>query len=120
MSIDKPDKEEFSSDLSLLATKQRAPNYNTSSTSPNEVEYRNARTGHTHRVNKALVFLGCLIFGWLFWAIVGEWGHSLASLILPFFTLGISALIYPFYANKIIKFKWESRGYVHVEDGKAD
>ena len=93
-----------------FASQQSAPaNQNTSTSA--EVVYHNRTTGHIHRVNKAGVCWGCLLAGAFFWPIVGEWGHFVAAFALSFLTFVISMLIYPFFANKIIKHKWESRGY---------
>ena len=74
--------------------------------------YHNRTTGSTIRVSRGGVFWGCLLAGPFFFAIVGEWGHAIFSLGLALVSGGVTHLIYPFFANSIIKHKWISRGYI--------
>ncbi len=73
--------------------------------------FHNRMTGHNIRVSRSGVFWGCLLAGPFFFAIVGEWGHAIFSLGLALVSGGVTHFIYPFFANSIIKHKWESRGY---------
>ena len=74
--------------------------------------FHNRTTGSTIRVSRGGVFWGCLLAGPFFFAIVGEWGHAIFCLGLGLVSGGLTQLVYPFFANQIIKHKWTSRGYI--------
>jgi len=58
--------------------------------------------------------LWCLLFGTLYFAVKGVWGHAVISLVLAILTVGISWLIYPFFAQQIVETNYLRRGWVRL------
>jgi len=65
-----------------------------------------------HRVVVSLPFLWCLLFGAIYLAYKEIWGHAILAVILAAVTAGISWLIYPFFAGKLIKDHYMKAGYM--------
>lgn len=61
-----------------------------------------------------LSFLWCLLFGPLWMALRGIWGHFVVSLVLALMTGGISWLFYPFLAHGILCRSYERRGWRRI------
>jgi uncharacterized protein (DUF58 family) len=76
--------------------------------------FRNPHNGYTVRLGRP--FLWCLLFGAFYFAIRGIWPHALFSLILALMTGGISWLIYPFFARRIIRKHYLERGWAEYDD----
>jgi hypothetical protein len=55
--------------------------------------------------------LWCLLFGVIYFAVKGVWTHVFVGLILAFLTCGISWLIYPFFAGKIVRKSYLKKGW---------
>lgn len=73
--------------------------------------FRNPQNGYTQSVSQAGAFLGCLFFGVLYFAYKGVWKHVFISLGAAFCTLGISWLIYPFFAYRCVEHSYLERGW---------
>lgn len=78
--------------------------------------FQNPSNGYVHYVDNISVFLGCFLFGSIFFLLVGEFAHSFISLVLAILTAGISWLIYPFFAPGIIKRKWLRKGFIELDE----
>lgn len=55
--------------------------------------------------------LWCLLFGCLYFAYKGMWGHAVINLILALCTMGVSHLIYPFFAGEAVRKHYLQRGW---------
>lgn len=55
--------------------------------------------------------LWTLFFGWCYFAYKGVWKHACLSLAASGFTLGVSWLIYPFFACDILRNHYRKNGY---------
>lgn len=78
-----------------------------------------------YEINISNSFLWCFLFGSLYFAYKGVWGHAILSFILALFTCGISWLIYPFFAERAIvdyyqKLGWQIKGLSSKEQRKND
>lgn len=62
-------------------------------------------------------FLWCLLFGVFYFIKHGVWSHAVIAFFAALFTIGISWLIYPFFAKGIIRKAYLSKGW--IEDGLA-
>jgi len=69
----------------------------------------NKSNGHT--VNTGMAWLWTLLFGALYFAYKGIWGHAILSIIIACLTMCISWLIYPFFAGKLIEDHYLKLGY---------
>lgn len=63
--------------------------------------FRHPKSGQQTDIDRA--WLWTLLFGVIYFAIKGVWTHAIASLLLAFGTAGISWLIYPVFAKKIVR-----------------
>lgn len=57
------------------------------------------------------VFLWCLFFGPFYFAYLGIWDSAIVSGILAVISGGISMLIYPFFAQRIIIETYQKKGW---------
>lgn len=58
--------------------------------------------------------LWCLLFGPLYFAVRGVWTHAIVSALLAMGTVGLSWLIYPFFARRILETSYLRRGWYRV------
>jgi hypothetical protein len=68
-------------------------------------------TVNNHEVNVSNAGLWCFLFGCFYLAYKGVWGHAILAFILACCTCGISWLIYPFFAGKVIIDHYMKAGY---------
>ena len=61
-----------------------------------------------------LAWLWTLLFGIIYFAARGIWTHFIVGLLVGILTGGLSWLIYPFFAKKIIREHYLSNGWVEV------
>jgi len=61
-----------------------------------------------------LAGLWCFLFGALYFAYKGIWGHAVISFVVALCTFGISWVVYPFFAKGIIRKAYLQRGWVEV------
>jgi len=78
------------------------------------MRFKNPANGYVEEVNNAPLW--CLLFGCIYLAVKGVWTHAVAAALLAFFSYGISWLIYPFFANQIIRTNYLRRGWVELPD----
>lgn len=78
------------------------------------VKYRNPANGHTESVS-GLTWLWVLLFGCIYFAVRGVWRHVVAGFLLAVCTAGLSWLIYPLFANRIMRRHYRRMGWVRVK-----
>jgi hypothetical protein len=78
------------------------------------MKFRNPNNGYEEEVSN-LVWLWCLLFGFIYFAIKGVWTHAIVGLVLAMVTMGFSWLIYPFFAKGAIIKNYQKKGWVIVE-----
>lgn len=84
------------------------------SKSTEEMKFKNTLNGHTETISH-LTWLWVLLFGFIYWMVKGVWQHAMLSLILAVLTYGISWLIYPFFAKKLMIQHFLHNGWELVE-----
>ena len=60
--------------------------------------------------------LWCLLFGFFYFASKSVWNHAIIGLILAMLTFFLSWLIYPVFAEEIIRNSYLRRGWIEVID----
>jgi len=73
--------------------------------------FKNPMNGHIERAYSSVTWLWVLLFGFFYWAVKGVWTHAVVSALLGFLTGGLSWLVYPFFAKKIIRNHYLKRGW---------
>lgn len=76
------------------------------------MRFQNPQNEYVETANYA--FLWCLLFGCLYFAVKGIWGHAVVALVLAIGTAGFSWLVYPFFAKSIVANSYLRRGWVQV------
>ena len=79
------------------------------------MKFQNPTNGYIEEVPGA-AWLWTLLFGSLYFAVRGVWGHAVVSLVLAFCTFGLSWLIYPFLAQGILEKQYLRKGWIRVPD----
>lgn len=79
--------------------------------------FRNPANDFTQTVNGTTAFLGCLFFGPLFFVSKNAWKHAVISAFAAPMTFGLSWIIYPFFAHRLIEHAFLERGWQVVDDG---
>ncbi|HEX7853877.1 MAG TPA: hypothetical protein VF503_09295 [Sphingobium sp.] len=74
--------------------------------------FRNPVNGYTE--SSSVPFLWCLLFGIFYFMVKGIWRHALISFLIACCTLGLSWLIYPFFAKGIVIASYGRRGWERV------
>ena len=69
----------------------------------------NPANGHVERINDAWAWV--LVFGCFYFAVKGVWSHALIGLILALMTGGLSWLVYPFFAARIMRTFYLRKGW---------
>ena len=59
-------------------------------------------------------WLWTLLFGTIYFAVKGVWTHVVASLLLAIPTYGLSWLVYPFFANGIVRRHYLRKGWIEL------
>ncbi|MGD9724777.1 MAG: hypothetical protein AB7M05_08615 [Alphaproteobacteria bacterium] len=76
------------------------------------VRFRNPANGYEEEISNA--GLWCLLFGCVYFAVKGVWTHAVAAFVLAVLTVGLSWLIYPFFARRILETHYLRKGWVAV------
>lgn len=76
--------------------------------------YQHPLNQHTIRIGYIGPFFWSLLFGALYFLVKGIYKHFFLYVILAFFTIGISMLIYPFRARKIVERHYLEKGYERI------
>lgn len=71
--------------------------------------FNNPKTGEN--VNISIAWLWTLLFGSFYFMFKGNWKHFFISFFAACFTAGISWLIYPFFAKKIMRNYYLEKGW---------
>jgi len=74
------------------------------------VQFKNPFNGYVEEVSNAPLW--SLLFGFFYFAAKGVWTHAAAGAVLAFFTFGLSWIIYPFFANQIMRTHYLRRGWI--------
>jgi hypothetical protein len=77
--------------------------------------FTNPSNSYTEEASGPFSWLWCLLFGFFYFAVKGNWKHAIISLLLAVVTGGISWLIYPFFVYGINRRFYQNRGWIQVE-----
>lgn len=77
------------------------------------LQFKNPMNGYVERVPRD-VWVYVLLFGGLYFLAKGVWTHAAASFAAAFLTFGISWLVYPFFAKKIMRSHYLRNGWIPV------
>ena len=84
----------------------------------NKMQLRNPSTRTVIDVS-SLVWLWTFIFNFFYFAFKGVWLHAIISLLLIYPTMGLSCLVYPFFARSILIKHYLKQGWIPL-DSNAD
>jgi hypothetical protein len=73
------------------------------------MHFKNPANGYIE--SSSVPFLWCLLFGALYFAVKGIWAHVFIYIVLGCCTVGVSMLIYPFFAKSIVHKAYARRGW---------
>ena len=76
--------------------------------------FQNPMNNHSVAVGTIGPFIWTLLFGALYFLVKGSLKHFLLSIILAALTVGISWLIYPFFAPRILRNMYLEKGYRQI------
>lgn len=76
--------------------------------------FQHPANGYRQSVTRLGSFFGCLVFGIFYFAYKGVWKHVLISCLAALCTLGISWLIYPFFAFGCVRHAYLEKGWQEV------
>ena len=76
------------------------------------MNFENPTNGYRESVSSP--WLWVLLFGTFYFAVKGVWTHAIVSLVLALLTVGITWLIYPFFASGIMRRHYLSKGWKEV------
>ncbi len=71
--------------------------------------FMNPANGHVEQINNAWAWV--LIFGCIYFAAKGVWTHAVAALLAAVATGGLSWLVYPFFAKRIMRTHYLRKGW---------
>ena len=74
--------------------------------------FQNPANGYKEEVS--MPGLWTLLFGCFYFAVKGIWTHFVLGFLLAVFTVGLSWLIYPFFATGIMRTHYLRKGWVEV------
>jgi hypothetical protein len=80
---------------------------------------RNPATGATLTISSLPTFWLTLVFGCFYLAYREVWLHAAIALVLALLTAGISWLIYPFFAYRLVVDSYKRKGWVVVPAASA-
>jgi hypothetical protein len=78
------------------------------------LQFQNPENGFVEEVSNAPLFV--LLFGCFYFAAKGVWTHAVAGFLAAFCTCGLSWLIYPFFADQIMRTHYLRKGWVLYSD----
>jgi hypothetical protein len=76
------------------------------------LQFKNPSNGYIEESTSP--WLWCLLFGAFYFAVKGVWRHFFIAGVLAICTFGLSWLIYPFFADDIIRTAYLRRGWTEV------
>ena len=77
------------------------------------MKFKNKTNGYTE--SASLSWLWTFLFGFLYFAVKGNWRHAVAYLILTICTFGVAWFIYPFFAPSIMRNHYARMGWVEAK-----
>lgn len=72
--------------------------------------FRNPANGHTEDIGGCWAWV--LLLGCIYFAAKGVWTHAVAALLAAIVTGGLSWLVYPFFAARIMRTHYLRKGWV--------
>jgi hypothetical protein len=79
---------------------------------PGAARFRNSANAYVEEVSHA--GLWCLLFGCFYLAYKGAWMPAVLAFVLAFLTVGISWLIFPFFARNLVRKAYLQRGWIEI------
>ena len=76
-------------------------------------KFQNPANDYIEEVS-GLAWLWTLLLGTIYFGVKGVWAHVFISLVLAILTGGLSWLIYPFFARKVIEGSYRKKGWKEV------
>ena len=80
------------------------------------LQFQNPENGFIEEVANAPLWV--LLFGGIYFAVKGVWTHAVAGILAAFCTCGLSWLIYPFFADQIMRTHYLRKGWLLCSDQK--
>jgi hypothetical protein len=82
------------------------------------MKFRNPANNYIENISYPM--LACLLFGPLYFVYHGAWRHVLVGLCLGVCTLGLSWLLYPFFARRALYESYMRAGWQSVNYAQDD
>jgi len=79
------------------------------------MKFKHPANGYVEEISE-LTWLWALLFGAIYFAVKGVWGHVFLGLVLALCTFGVSWLIYPFFAKSILEKRYRHNGWIEIQD----
>lgn len=76
------------------------------------MKFKNPANDYVEEVSTP--WLWTLFFGCFYFAVKGVWTHTVVSFFLAVFTSGLSWLVYPFFANGVMRAHYGRKGWKEV------
>ena len=80
------------------------------------LQFQNPENGFVEEVSNAPLWV--LLFGCFYFAAKGVWTHAVAGFLAALCTCGISWLVYPFFADQVMRTHYLRKGWVLCSDRK--
>jgi hypothetical protein len=77
------------------------------------MKFKNPQNGHIEEAS-GLAWLWVLLFGCFYFMFKGIWIHAIISFVVAIITVGLSWLVYPFFANSIVTKHYLNNGWIPV------
>lgn len=77
------------------------------------MKLKNPETGEVVEISP-FVWVWVLLFGVFYFAFKGMWTHVLAGTLFAIVTMGLSWLIYPFFATDIMRKHYLRKGWIEI------
>ena len=77
------------------------------------MQFKNPTNDYVESIS-GFAWFWTLIFGFFYFAFKGVWRHAIIGFILGLCTAGVSWLIYPFFAKKIVANHYRRMGWIEV------
>ena len=76
--------------------------------------FENPANGCVEDIKRSAIYT--LLFGFMYFVVRGVWTHAIAALVLAILTLGLSWLVYPLFAKRIMRTHYLQLGWVPIEN----
>lgn len=78
------------------------------------VHFRNPSNGYIEKATGEFWWLWAFLFGAFYFAYKGLWDHAVLYVIAALVTLGLSMLIYPFFAAKLVRKRYGELSWIET------